>query len=374
MAMAARNRLAIAFAVTALAAAACAADTSSAIIRLLNSRASGSPRGYAEAAKTVAEDAAKGRPLQQFVLALVSEEKTAPEAARLSAAKRKEYLDASREKIKTLAIARDNGLAWYLLSLEEGNGEYLKRAADLKNVQALNAYGTMTLTQAFADAKLSTNELATVLGQCFACFKEAASQKDANGFYNLGMCYLNGYGCQHDDELAFNCFKTAAEMGHPEAINNLGGFYRDGVIVARDIDLATKCFVKSAAMDNAYGQLNYALALQRGEGTAKDPHHAYELLQAAVAQGNAEAMNVLGMAFYNGLGVDKDLAKAVQWYRRSAQLGFPAAMDNLSSCYELGFGVRESRELATVWRIRARAARGDSNAISWLKQNGYSLR
>ena len=56
--------------------AACAAapaKSSNAIARLLNARASGSPRSYAEAAETVAKEAAGGRPLQQFGIALVAD-------------------------------------------------------------------------------------------------------------------------------------------------------------------------------------------------------------------------------------------------------------------------------------------------------------
>jgi len=351
-----------------------AQDSSNAIIRLLNSRASGSPRGYAEAAEVVARDAAAGRPLQQFVIALVSEEPNAPAAAKIPAEKRKEYLDANRAKIRSLAERKGNGLAWYLLSLEENDAKFLKRAADAGNVQALNAWGTMTLTQAFS-AEADTNDVHKALVKSFECFKSAAAQGDANGAYNLGMCYLNGYGCEKDPDLAFNCFRTASDKGHPEAINNIGGFYRDGgTVVERNLELAAKFFEKSATLGNAFGQLNLALALQRGEGVAKDDHRAFELLTESAAQGNAEAMNALGMCHYHGNGVEKNFYKAMRWYRSSAALGYAPAMDNIATCCDFGHGVQKSPESAMVWRARARAARGDRNAVSWLRQNGYSLR
>ena len=350
-----------------------AQDSSNAIIRLLNSRAAGSPRGYAEAAEVVARDAEAGRPLQQFVIALVSAEPRAPAAAKLSPEKRKEYLDANRAKIRSLAERKGNGLAWYLLSLEENDVKFLKRAADAGNVQALNAWGTMTLTQAFADGS-ETNDVDKILVKCFECFKTAAAKGDANGAYNLGMCHLNGYGCEKDEDLAFNCFRTAAEKGHPEAINNMGGCYRDGMVVEKNLELAAKFFERSAKLGNAFGQLNLALALQRGEGVAKDDHRAFELLTEAAAQGNAEAMNALGMCHYHGTGADKNYYKAMRWYRKSAALGFAPAMENFAICCDFGNGVQKSMEQAVVWRARARAARGDRNAASWLKQNGYSPR
>jgi TPR repeat protein len=72
--------------------------------------------------------------------------------------------------------------------------------------------------------------------------------------------------------------------------------------------------------------------------------------------------------------VEKDLRAAVQWYRHSASFGFPPAMDNLAACYERGDGVARDMMRSTVWKVRARAARGDRNAAAWLAQNGHSLR
>ena len=72
-------------------------------MRLLNSRASGSPKGYADAATEVAAAAAEGKTLQRFVLAVVSREHDAPDAARLDDATREEYLKSSRDKIEKLA-------------------------------------------------------------------------------------------------------------------------------------------------------------------------------------------------------------------------------------------------------------------------------
>lgn len=359
----------------ALAAAAAHADSSNAIIRLLNSRASGSPRGYAEAAAEVARDAEAGKPLQQFVLALVATEPDAPPAARMTAERRKEYLDQSRGRIRALAEQKDNALAWYLLSLEENDLKMLRRAADGGNIQALNAWGTITLTQALSNHGVKTNDIGRILTKSFGYFKRAAAEKDPNGIYNVGMCYLNGYGVDRDPDKAYECFRTAAEAGHPEAINNLGGFYRDGVVVDRDPVAAVRWFRRSAEMENPYGELNYGLALQRGEGVAPDAARAVALFRDASAKGSPEAMNALGMCLYRGEGAGKDEASAVALYRRAASLGYPPAMENLAAAYELGFGgIPKDSAMCKVWKIRALAARGDRNAAAWLIQNGHSLR
>lgn len=368
----------VAAALAACAFALCApvrAESSDAIARLLNSRAAGSPRGYARAAEEVARDAESGRPLQQFVLALVSRDPDAPPAARLASEVREWYFANARPRIRAMAEQKGNPLAWYLLSLDGNDLKALKRAADGGNVQALNALGTLTLTQTLSNPGVKTNEMSRLLAKSFGYFRRAAAEGDANGLYNAGMCHLNGYGTVRDPEEAYECFLAAAESGHPEAVNNIGGFFRDGIVVGRDLAAAAKWFKRSADMQNAYGELNYALALQRGEGVGRDAPRAVALLRHSASQGCAEAMNAYGMCLYLGDGVEKDEAAAVSWYRRAAAKGFAPAMDNLASCCELGVGgTPVDRQEALVWKIRARAARGERAAAEWLAQNGRADR
>ena len=343
-------------------------DQANAIVRLLNSRASGSPKGYADAAEEIAADAAAGKPLQGFVLAIVSQEPDAPPAARLDEATRKRYLDASRERIRKLAHKTNNSLAWYLLSIDSGDTNLLQRAALGGNVQALNAWGSMLVNNVVAEGR-STNEIARVLEEALGFFKQAAGLGDANGLYNLGMCHARGLGTPRDDEKAFDCFRSAAEKGHPEAINNIGWFFREGRIVGKDLELSTKWFKKSADYRNAYGEYNYGLALHRGEGIRKDDKEAAKYFKRAADDGCIEAIDSYGVALLRGEGVDQDELEAVKTFERAAATGFPPAMENLAYCYEKGKGVKADDKMALLWRIRSKAARGDRAAQAWLLQN-----
>ena len=165
------------FAVVAMSLAA-ADNQANALVRLLNSRASGSPKGYADAAAEVAAAAAEGKPLQRFVLAIVSRDKDAPEAARIDEATREEYLNSTRERIEKLAMRTNNALAWYLLSLDRNDTNLLQRAALGGNVQALNAWGAMLVNNAVMLGG-STNEIDRALGEALGYFKQAAGQGDA---------------------------------------------------------------------------------------------------------------------------------------------------------------------------------------------------
>jgi TPR repeat protein len=358
-----------ALAAFAAALAAHAANPSDAVLRLLNSRASGSPRAYAEAAEEVAAQAKAGKAVYAFVLGLVSRERNAPPVARLDEATRRKYLVENRPPIKKFAIERNNPMALYLLALDSGDTNLLHRAADAGNVQAENAWGSLLFSLALSDPGASSNQVERALRQAHDCFKDAAGKGDANGLYNLGMCLWRGLGTERNYQAAFNCFRAAAEKGHPEAINNIGAFFRDGTIVDRDAELSAKWFAKSASYENPFGQYNYALALRRGDGVEKDDKRAVELLEKSADGGCIEAVNTLGVAFWKGEGVKKDDMRACQLFMRAAEAGYPPAMENLATCYERGDGVNVSERQAVFWKISSRAARGDRNAQAWLKQN-----
>jgi len=358
----------IPFAFILFASLAFAGGEGDALVKMLNSRSAMSPRAYAEAARQVREAAEGGGVLQQFVIAIASEDANAPVAAKLSPKQRAEWLENSRARIRQLAEQKDNPLAWYLLSLESNDMKALERAAEGGNVQAQNAWGTILVAEGLATPATNSAKAVATLEKGFSCFKSAAAKKDSNAFYNMGMCYLQGYGCKPDAARAFQCFRAAAEDGHPEAINNIGGFYRDGIFVSSNAEISVRWFKKSSELGNPYGQLNYALALQRGDGVPRDEPSAAELLKASAEQGCPEAMTAYGICCYGGHGVKRDCEQAFRWFRRGAEAGFPPAMDNLATCYELGEGTPRDVLKSALWKMRYRAATGDPDARAWVER------
>ena len=208
----------------------CAMSSADAVATVLNSPSATSARTFAAAKAIVERDAAAGRPLQQFVIGVTTDDKALAER----------YLAASRGRILALAEKTDNPLAWYLLSLETNNCRLLMRAADGGNVQALNALGALA-TQEALNARgpgADTNKLQRVLMKSYNYFRRAAAQRDPNGFVNLGACYLQGIGCPQDMAMAFQCYRSAAEAGHPEAMDNLSAMYQFGHGVRKDQELS----------------------------------------------------------------------------------------------------------------------------------------
>ena len=206
-----------------------AMTSADAVATVLNSPSASGVKTFAAAKEIVERDAAAGRPLQQFVVGVTTDDKKL--AAR--------YLAASRDRIRALAEQRDNPLAWYLLSLESNDFRMLRRAADGGNVQALNALGALATHEALnLRGSVDTNKLQRVLERSYGYFSRAAAQRDPNGFVNLGACYLQGLGCKQDMEMAFQCYRSAAEAGHPEAMDNLSAMYQFGHGVKKDMELS----------------------------------------------------------------------------------------------------------------------------------------
>lgn len=195
-----------------------AMSSADAVAVILNSKNATSKRNYEAAKEIVTRDAEAGKPLQQFVVALTTSDRDLSE----------KYLAASREKIRGLAETKDNSLAWYLLSMEGNDFRMLQKAADGGNVQALNAIGSIATQEALARNSISSNDLERILKKSYEFFRKAAVQRDANGFINLGTCYLRGFGCKKDMAMAFNCFCAAAELGHPEGMDNVSACYQFG--------------------------------------------------------------------------------------------------------------------------------------------------
>jgi len=204
-----------------------AMSSADAVVVLLNSKSSTGLRTFEAAQAQVMRDAREGKPLQQFVIGVTTDDKDLA----------KRYLDASRDRIQLLAEKKNNPLAWYLLSMEKNDFGMLKRAADGGNVQALNALGAIATQEALMRKDFSSDQRELILSKSYGYFRQAAMLRDPNGFINLGTCYLRGLGCKRDPAMAFASFKAAAELGHPEGMDNISACYQFGHGVEKDNEL-----------------------------------------------------------------------------------------------------------------------------------------
>jgi TPR repeat protein len=74
--------------------------------------------------------------------------------------------------------------------------------------------------------------------KAFKFFEKAAKTENADAFFYLGNCYLDGLGVPRDQDKAFYYFKKGANLNHYKAMNNLAFCYYNGIGVQSDTKLA----------------------------------------------------------------------------------------------------------------------------------------
>ncbi|KAI8452216.1 hypothetical protein BY996DRAFT_7241479 [Phakopsora pachyrhizi] len=74
----------------------------------------------------------------------------------------------------------------------------------------------------------------------------AAKTELVLAIYELGQCFLRGWGCKKDKKLAINYFELAAKLGDPDAQQELGFCYANGQGTKRDLKKAAKYYRMAA--------------------------------------------------------------------------------------------------------------------------------
>ncbi|MFM7311051.1 MAG: tetratricopeptide repeat protein, partial [Flavobacteriales bacterium] len=73
------------------------------------------------------------------------------------------------------------------------------------------------------------------------------------GQSNLGLCYLNGNGCEVDESRALDLFQNSADQGNPHGIANLGYMYETGSGGApQDLDKARMHYKNAADLGSEF--------------------------------------------------------------------------------------------------------------------------
>ncbi|KAG0145006.1 hypothetical protein CROQUDRAFT_79235 [Cronartium quercuum f. sp. fusiforme G11] len=74
--------------------------------------------------------------------------------------------------------------------------------------------------------------------------EEAGAMKEelVLAIYELGMCFMRGWGCKKDKTLAISYFELAAKLGDPDAQQELGFCYANGKGTKKDLKKAAKYY------------------------------------------------------------------------------------------------------------------------------------
>lgn len=267
-----------------------------------------------------------------------------------------------------------------------------------KAIQLLRA----TASHGCADAYIALGKLYSEVGSplhnkalAYECFYKATTLNQ--GYYYLGLCYINGIGCKKDPQKAVDIFLSGAENsdtdclcalgicrefgigcetdyemavalytkasedGHATAINNLGGCYFYGHGVPQDKEYATELYMKAAELGNSNAECRLGICCEEGDGCEKDPVAAFEHYERASKSFNAIALYRMALCYDKGIGAEQSFAHAFEHYEMSAKRGCAEAMYETGMMFKYGKGTHRNFDEAYKWFSIA-AERGISDA------------
>lgn len=145
---------------------------------------------------------------------------------------------------------------------------------------------------------------------------KAADQGDGRGMNVLGILYLDGQaGFQRSPAQAFEWFQKSSKAGCARGYFNLGVRYRDGDGCQKSLTRGFECFLKSAELGLAPGCFEVGLCYCLGRGTNRSSQEGVRWLKEAAKtkNGSREARVLLATMYATGNEViARDIEQAAQ--------------------------------------------------------------
>lgn len=212
---------------------------------------------------------------------------------------------------KGLPVACIN-LGWYYIDgrAVEPDGktaiEYFTRAFELGEVDAARILSDLYFN--------GLGGIEKDLSKMLEWNQKLASLGDANGLYNVGICYCRGYGVDVDEDKAIPYFEKAVNAGSFKAAQELVRLYYHE---RKDAKSAAKYIVYLALNGDVDSQLLFGNILTFGELGNVDLDNAFAFYKEAALQGNENAMCNVALCYLNGFGTAKNYAEADKYLKKA---------------------------------------------------------
>ena len=167
--------------------------------------------------------------------------------------------------------------------------------------------------------------------------KKAASLKSISAVNTLGLCYLFGYNPDNlkDENLALKYFKIAAKSNYVYAYNNLALYYEK----KKDYKKALEYYEKSAHEENSWACNKMGLFYYQGKHLKKDVEKSYNYFLAGanapistrIEWNTYNLVNLFYLPGNSTLGIKKDLNKSLELLNTIAN--FKPANELFLYCY-----------------------------------------
>jgi TPR repeat protein len=202
----------------------------------------------------------------------------------------------------------------YLKTLYEKPHPYLKKHSDLylkemwfyydeilANLGNVDALKRCAFEYYYGGETTSIN-----LEKSFKFFKSLYSFDDTDGYFGLGISYLNGHGVNVDYTRAKDYLEIASNRGNAKAKAALGDMHRLGKGVDLNYGLARDYYLEAAKSDEVDALINLGLLHYRKQIKSASEALAFQFMNKASSFENANAYYWLGIFYDKGIGCNKD--------------------------------------------------------------------
>jgi TPR repeat protein len=168
----------------------------------------------------------------------------------------------------------------------------------------------------------------------------------AEDWFQQGLAFASGDGCDQSWDIAVESFRKAAESNHPRAICNLGVCYLNGTGVEQDAEEAAKCLGRAADLNCVEAMVLLGQCFLEGRGVTTNPQMAARWFLIASNLGYVKATYQLACCYVRGSGVPQDVGECERLLRRAVEAGDAAAQYTLSISILSGAipGIRDEGE------------------------------
>lgn len=184
---------------------------------------------------------------------------------------------------------------------------YTKKSESSDNSEPMTAARLVRKADEFDEAE--------DLEQAYKNYLHAAELGNADGMYNVGLYYLNGWYVDEDEDKAIEWLTKAANAGHSDAANDIGVHYHNAAYLRGKHYKAIKWYKIGAELGNKYSQCNLGWYYEYGLGCDIDLQQAKKYYQLSANQGYEDAIKYLNRLNkkLNTVNAEDELTKFGEW-------------------------------------------------------------
>lgn len=155
-------------------------------------------------------------------------------------------------------------------------------------------------------------------------------------FYEIGLKYYYGYGCQEDIKQAIHYFTISADGGYSDAQLVLSDIYIQGIDVKVNLEKFLYYLTLSANSNNIEALFRLGVFYSERRFNSIDLDKALHYLRLAANKNHPGAFFQLGYIYSQGEIISRDIKKAINYYMLASNLNNSSAQYNLGKLYYEG--------------------------------------